>query len=128
MKKLKKIYSGTGMSNYDESYVNLVKQRRGNSLIVKRKLGEAVINKKCTGGNWELELQWLSLLELLQSLVAKVLLVKEKIFLPSDDDRSFTSLPRLQVNPFQLGSLLTECAWDHPFLIYWHHFNEVSLH
>ena len=57
MKKLKKIYSGTGMRNYDESYVNLVKQRRGNSLIVKRKLGEAVINKKCTGGNWELELQ-----------------------------------------------------------------------
>lgn len=43
------------MSNWDESHINLVKQRRGNSLIVKRKLGEAVINKKCAGGNWELE-------------------------------------------------------------------------
>ena len=43
------------MSNWDESHINLVKQRRGKSLIVKRKLGEAVINKKCAGGNWELE-------------------------------------------------------------------------
>jgi len=45
------------MSNCDESHINLVKQRRGNSLFMKRKLGEAVINKKSTGGNWELELQ-----------------------------------------------------------------------
>lgn len=43
---VKEIYSGAGMSNCDESHINLIKQRRGNSLIMKRKLGEAVYKQK----------------------------------------------------------------------------------
>ena len=43
--------------NCDEPHVNPLKQRRGNSFIEEKgKLGEAVVNKKAIGGNWELEI------------------------------------------------------------------------
>lgn len=37
--------------NCGEPHASPVKKRRGNSFIEKGKLGEAVINKKSTGGN-----------------------------------------------------------------------------
>lgn len=97
------------MSNWDESHINLVKQRRGNSLIVKRKLGEAVINKNAleeTGSLNKSDFLYLSCHSLLWPTYCQS--KRNSFFLQMMT--GVLHAARVAVHLFQLGSLLTECA------------------
>lgn len=59
--------------------------------------------------------------------MANLLSVKEKLFLPSDDDSELLHAAGVAVHLFQLGSLLTECAWDLPLWFTDTISNEVSF-